>query len=47
VLDLGRVWYGRHLDRDWRKWTVPEAQAVFDQVGLTGDFWRLPGSGRY
>ncbi|HTE54586.1 MAG TPA: organomercurial lyase [Kofleriaceae bacterium] len=42
VAELGRVWYGRHLDRDWRKWTVAEAQAIFEQVGLTDGFWRLP-----
>ena len=48
ALDLGRAWYGRHLDRDWRKWTIAEAQAIFDEVGLTGDFWRLPtGPGRF
>jgi hypothetical protein len=42
VAALGRAWYGRHLDADWRKWTVAEAQAIFEQVDLRGDFWRLP-----
>jgi len=46
VLELGRAWYGRHLDLDWRKHTIAEAQAIFDQVGLSGDFWRLPASDR-
>ena len=46
VLALGRAWYGRHLDEDWRKHTVAEAQAIFDAVGLTGEFWRLPVSDR-
>ena len=46
VLDLGRAWYARHLDVDWKKWTVAEAQAIFDQVGLRGPFWRLPPSHR-
>jgi hypothetical protein len=41
VMALARAWYGRHLDVDWRKWTVEEAQAVFDQVGLRGDAWNL------
>jgi len=44
ALDLARAWYGRHLDRHWRKWTVQEAQAIFDAVGLTGEFFRLPVS---
>jgi hypothetical protein len=42
VLDLGRAWYGRHLAIDWVKHTPKEAQAIFEKVGLTGDFWRLP-----
>lgn len=46
VLALGRAWYGRHLDPDWRKHTVAEAQAIFDALGLSGDFWRLPVSDR-
>jgi hypothetical protein len=43
VLVLAREWYRRHLDIDWRKWTLAEAQAIFDKVGLRGDTWRLPG----
>ncbi len=46
VLALGRAWYGRHLDEDWRKHTIAEAQAIFDRLGLVGDFWRLPVSDR-
>ncbi|MBK7535418.1 MAG: GNAT family N-acetyltransferase [Myxococcales bacterium] len=42
VLALAQVWYGRHLDLDWRKWTLAEAKAIFDQVGLTSDIWALP-----
>jgi hypothetical protein len=46
VLALGRAWYGRHLDPDWRKHTVAEAQAIFAEMGLTGEFWQLPVSDR-
>jgi hypothetical protein len=42
VMDLGRVWYARHADRDWRKWTVREAAAIFRDVDLVGEFWSLP-----
>ena len=35
-------WYGRHLDKDWRKWTVPEAVSVFRRHGLDGPIWALP-----
>lgn len=45
VWELARVWYGRHRDRDWKKWTPEEAQAAFTLVGLTGDFWRIPQVG--
>jgi hypothetical protein len=45
--ELGRRWYGRHFDEDWVKWTPAEAQAVFDQVGLTGDHWRVPDRDRF
>jgi Alkylmercury lyase len=38
---LGQAWYGNKLSRDWRRATAEEAQAVFADIGLTGDFWRL------
>lgn len=39
--DLGRHWYARHADPDWRKWTGAEAAAIFEAVGLTAPFWRF------
>lgn len=44
VLALGRSWYGKHLDEDWRKWTLREAQTIFEGAGLRGEFWQLPQS---
>lgn len=41
VWEFARSWYGRHLDTDWRKWTLHEAAAMFDRFGLTGDIWTL------
>lgn len=41
VARLGREWYGRHCDPDWRKCTVAEANAIFKRVGLEGPFWAL------
>lgn len=38
---LARAWYARKLDPDWRRHTVEEAEALFADLGLTGDFWRL------
>jgi hypothetical protein len=42
VLVLAREWYEQHAARDWKKWTNREAQAIFERVGLRGEFWRLP-----
>jgi hypothetical protein len=36
-------WYGDRLDPDWRPRSVGESQRILDEVGLTGEFWRLPG----
>ena len=39
--ELGRVWYADRLSPDWRRATKDEAEAVFDRIGLAGDFWRF------
>jgi hypothetical protein len=41
---LARIWYAERLSPDWRRRTAEEAEAVFESVGLTGDFWRLTTS---
>jgi len=38
---LARAWYARKLDPGWRRHTVEEAEALFAELGLTGEFWRL------
>jgi alkylmercury lyase-like protein len=45
VRELARRWYGAYLDRDWKKWSRREAQKIFGEVGLGGEFWRLPVGG--
>jgi hypothetical protein len=48
VWEFARVWYGRHLAQDWRKWTAQEAADMFERFGLTGDTWALDGvTGRF
>lgn len=42
VLEFSKVWYGRHLDRNWRKWTGAEAKELFERFGLSGPTWDLP-----
>lgn len=41
VAELARAWYGRHAARNWRKWSVAQAQDIFAGAGLTGKFWDL------
>ena len=38
---LGREWYANRLAPDWRRRTPEEGEALFTELGLTGDFWRL------
>lgn len=38
---LARVWYAERMSLDWHRRTPGEAQAVFTDLGLTGDFWTL------
>jgi Alkylmercury lyase len=41
VAELARLWYGKHADRDWEKWSIAQARECFGRVGLTGPFWAL------
>ena len=38
---LAQLWFADRLAADWRRRTVDEAHAIFEQAGLTGAFWRL------
>ncbi len=40
--DLARVWYRDRMSPEWRRRTPDEAQAVFESLGLTEPFWKLP-----
>ena len=40
---LAKLWYGDRLDDNWRPKTAAEAESVFQQVGLVGEFWQLTG----
>jgi hypothetical protein len=39
--ELAKAWYPARLQPDWERRSSQEAQAVFEEVGLTGDFWRF------
>jgi len=38
---LSKQWYGSRLDPGFRRATADEARAIFNSVGLIGDFWSL------
>jgi hypothetical protein len=42
--ELAQAWWEDRLSPDWRPHTRDGNQAILDRLGLTGDFWRLPGS---
>lgn len=38
---LANAWYKNKLDPDWRRFTAEEAEALFDDLALDPEFWRL------
>lgn len=38
---LAHAWYVDRMSPDWQRRTAEEAEALFTELGLTGDFWRL------
>ena len=47
VAHLARLWYRTYAGKDWQKWTVSQAQGIFQSAGLTSSFWQLEGVGTY
>jgi hypothetical protein len=41
---FARVWYGRHRDPEWKKWSASEAREIFATFGLSGPTWEIPES---
>jgi len=40
---LADTWYHDRADPSWRRRSPEEAEEVFAEIGLQGDFWRLTG----
>jgi hypothetical protein len=38
---LANAWYKNKLDPDWRRFTTEETEALFDDLALDPEFWRL------
>ena len=39
--DLARAWWGDRLAPGWVPHSREQNQAILDDLGLTGEFWRL------
>jgi hypothetical protein len=42
--ELAHAWWGDRLSPNWRPRAGDGNQAILGRLGLTADFWRLPGS---
>jgi hypothetical protein len=40
--ELAHAWWSDRLPPAWRPHTREENQAILEELGLTGEFWRLP-----
>ena len=38
---LADAWYRDRLQPDWRRRSPQEAEALFQELGLAGEFWKL------
>jgi hypothetical protein len=41
IWGLADTWYHDRDDPKWRRRNLEESQKVFEDLGLTGDFWNL------
>jgi hypothetical protein len=39
---LAHAWWNDRLATDWQPHSRDQNQTILDDVGLTGEFWRLP-----
>ena len=39
--ELARRWYGDRLSANWRPFNAQQAQGIFAEMGLRGEFWSL------
>jgi hypothetical protein len=40
--ELAHAWWSDRLEPNWRPHTRAQNQGVLNDLGLTGEFWRLP-----
>jgi hypothetical protein len=42
LAELAQAWWSDRLAPDWQPRSRDQNQAILDDLGLTGEFWRLP-----
>ncbi len=46
IWEFSKKWYGNHLAKDWKKWTIKEAKEMFDEFDLNHEVWQIEESER-
>lgn len=41
IWDLSQRWYSNRISPDFRGRTMEQVQAIFQEAGLTSDFWKI------
>jgi hypothetical protein len=44
LAELAQAWWDDRLSPDWVPHTRAQNQAILERLGLTDDFWNLPGA---
>lgn len=42
IWEFSKVWYGNHLNPNWKKWTSRETAQIFERFGLVSETWKVP-----
>jgi hypothetical protein len=42
LIAMAKAFYSGRIKRDFEAITLPKVKALFSEIGLTGDFWRVP-----
>ena len=46
VWQFSKIWYGNHLNPEWKKWSNEEAKEIFRKFNLTHKIWNIETSGK-
>lgn len=42
IWQFAKVWYGNHLCKHWKKWTLSQAKNIFQEFNFNHEIWKLP-----